>query len=241
MTIPFELNTTHCMDCLEALKLLPDKCVDLVLTDPPYGTHNLSGGYGRKQLWGKTGRNHCIENDEDLSILKEAFPHFLRIVKNGWVMAFFTSRKTPDFISTTSSGDWFGTIIWDKLMPGLGFHIRYAHENIAVFKVGEPERPLKPIQSIIRCCSNPIIHPHQKPLELLHPLITWGCPHDGIVLDAFAGVGSTCVASLQTGRRFIGMEISPEYTKLANDRCEAARKGLTLNEHRNGQQSLFGE
>lgn len=60
-----------------------------------------------------------------------------------------------------------------------------------------------------------------------------------LVIDPFAGSGTTGVAAVQLGRQFLGFEIDPEYCRLANDRIEAAKKGLNLNEYRQGQQSLF--
>jgi len=69
-------------------------------------------------------------------------------------------------------------------------------------------------------------------------LLRPGVP-DGVVLDPFAGSGTTGVACAELGREFLGFEIDPDYCKLANDRIEAARKGITLKEHRMGQGTLF--
>ena len=85
------------------------------------------------------------------------------------------------------------------------------------------------------------VHPTQKPLSLMRWCIENYTNPGDTILDPFMGSGTTGVAAIQTGRRFLGFEISPEYTRLANDRCDAARRGLTLSEHRNGQGSLFDE
>jgi tRNA/tmRNA/rRNA uracil-C5-methylase (TrmA/RlmC/RlmD family) len=58
---------------------------------------------------------------------------------------------------------------------------------------------------------------------------------DEIILDPFAGSGTTGVACIQTGRRFLGFEINPEYVAIANDRIEAASRGQTLQQYRAGQ------
>jgi site-specific DNA-methyltransferase (adenine-specific) len=63
------------------------------------------------------------------------------------------------------------------------------------------------------------VHPTQKPLGILRPLITYSCPVDGIVLDPFAGSGSTLLAARDLGRRAIGIEAREDY-------CEAAVKRL---------------
>ena len=63
-----------------------------------------------------------------------------------------------------------------------------------------------------------MLHPSQKPLSVLEHVVQCLCPKDGIVLDAFCGSGTICVAAKNTGRNFIGIEISEEYCKIANKR-----------------------
>jgi site-specific DNA-methyltransferase (adenine-specific) len=66
-------------------------------------------------------------------------------------------------------------------------------------------------------------------------------PPGGIILDPFAGSGSTGVAALQQGFRFLGFDLDPHYAgDICAPRLEAAAKGLTLAEHREGQETLFG-
>lgn len=64
------------------------------------------------------------------------------------------------------------------------------------------------------------IHPTEKPLGILAPLIAYACPADGLVVDPFAGSGSTLDAARQSGRRAIGIEAREEY-------CEAAARRLS--------------
>lgn len=74
-------------------------------------------------------------------------------------------------------------------------------------------------------------HPTIKPLNIIKTLITNSTKENDIVLDCFCGSGTTCVAAKETGRRFIGMEIDPEYHKIAVDRLN----GINAN----GQTSIF--
>ena len=69
-----------------------------------------------------------------------------------------------------------------------------------------------------RSCHGGAVHPTQKPLDVLRPLIEYSCPPGGTVLDPFMGSGSTGVAALQLGRKFIGIEINPDYVALARQR-----------------------
>jgi site-specific DNA-methyltransferase (adenine-specific) len=83
-------------------------------------------------------------------------------------------------------------------------------------------------------------HPTQKPVALMEYLINTYTRESEVVLDFTTGSGTTGVAAVQLGRQFLGFEIDPKYCRLANERIEAARKGLKLNEYRQGQQTLFG-
>lgn len=62
------------------------------------------------------------------------------------------------------------------------------------------------------------IHPTQKPAEILRPLIEYSCPPGGLVIDPFAGSGSTGVAAAQCGRSFVGIEVDPEMAQAARER-----------------------
>jgi predicted DNA-binding WGR domain protein len=66
------------------------------------------------------------------------------------------------------------------------------------------------------------------------------CPRGGLVLDPFAGSGTTGVAALLEDRRFVGIEITNDYSAIARERLETATAGMALDEFRAGQQPLFG-
>lgn len=89
---------------------------------------------------------------------------------------------------------------------------------------GEPPKPGKPLPDVLPWVySGNIMHPTQKPLEAIFPLIeTFSKPGD-IVLDPFAGSGTTLVAAQRLGRRSVGIELDPEYYRTARNR-------LVLNE-----------
>ena len=83
-------------------------------------------------------------------------------------------------------------------------------------------------------------HTTPKPLSLMLELVELFTDPGEVVLDPFAGSGTTGVACLRLGRRFIGIERAPKYAAVARERLEAESKGLTLRDARAGQQSLFG-
>jgi site-specific DNA-methyltransferase (adenine-specific) len=74
-----------------------------------------------------------------------------------------------------------------------------------------------------RSCHGHALHPTQKPVEVVAPLVEYSCPKDGTVLDPFMGSGSTGIAALQKGRKFIGIEIRQKYFDIARRRIEQAQ------------------
>lgn len=224
------LDTVICGDCLEVMRGMEDGCIDAIVADPPYGTELLGGGYGRRQLHDiGDGKGRVIANDENLHLLTDAYPEFRRLIGEGWAAVFFSARKTPDFIDATSRKEWFGKVIWDKGQPGLGYHIRYAHEDIAVFQYGSPTKPPVALLSVIRDTTpRDARHPHAKPTRLLSRIIEWACPPGGVVLDPFFGIGGVGVAAVRMGRRFIGIEINPDYCKIAEKRIQEERDKYAL-------------
>lgn len=84
-------------------------------------------------------------------------------------------------------------------------------------------------------------HPTTKPLSLMLELVRLFTDPDDLILDPFAGSGTTGVACLRLGRRFIGIEKDPTYAALARERLEAESRGQTLQQLRAGQQTLFGK
>jgi DNA modification methylase len=77
-------------------------------------------------------------------------------------------------------------------------------------------------KSVWSVCTKPFSEAHfaTYPEELITPCILAGCPKDGIVLDPFIGAGTTALVALSHGRKFIGLELNPEYIAIANKRLK---------------------
>jgi DNA modification methylase len=230
--------TLYLGDCLEILPTLDG--VDAVVTDPPYGTQDLGGGYGRRQLHSEDGRNgRTIRNDGDLSVFTAALSALPEL--SGYCLAFYGPRRTAEFVSAIAGWEYIGEVIWDKKQMGLGYTIRYSHESIAVLKRGESARPNFAIDSVIEHHQQERLHPHQKPVALLERLVEW---QSGTVLDPFMGSGTTGVAAANLGRRFIGIEVEPKYFEIAKRRIEEAYRQPTLFDEPESQpiqQEIFKE
>jgi len=208
--------TLYLGDCLEVMPMLGK--VDAVVTDPPYGTQDLGGGYGRRQLHSENGRDgRTIANDFDLSTMEAAFKCLP--IDECFVLAFYAARRSYEFAKAIAPLEFVGEIIWDKRQMGLGYTVRYAHESIAVLKAGKNPRPLFAIESVISVHQQEKTHPHQKPVELMERLVSWQA---GTVLDPFMGSGTTGVACVKLGRKFIGIELDEKYFDIACKRIEEA-------------------
>lgn len=239
------LNMTLCGDCLALLPGLPDKCVDMVLCDLPYGT---------------------TQNKWDSVIpFEPLWAQYRRIVKPN--AAIVLTAQIPFSISVGASNlqwlkyEW----IWEK-QQGTGFlnAKRYplkVHENILVFCGGQhtynpqmvPGKPYK-VGSSNTCKTNygafdktlaskeprdtrypttiihfdydrdKRVHPTQKPVALFEYLIRTYTNEGDTVLDNCCGSGTTGVACRNTGRNFIQMDNDIDYCEIAENRLE----GLTV-------------
>jgi DNA modification methylase len=119
-------------------------------------------------------------------------------------------------------------IVWDKNLLGIGWHYRRSYEFIMVAEkkggsckwMDTTHRVKNIIQNITGIIPRKDQHPTEKPVELMARFIKYHTEKNDIVLDPFLGSGTTAVACKLLNRRFIGIEISPEYCKIAQDRVD---------------------
>lgn len=211
-------------DCLERMKEIPDSSVDMVLCDPPYGIDFQSCRIKDKQR-----RKPKIKNDKTPFV--EFIPLLKRILKpTGCVMIFTRWDVQQVFVDAMKDADLApnSCIIWDKKIHGMGdlkraFGSRY--ESILFHAEHDFRFQGKRPTDIIECPRVPasrLVHPNEKPVELLQGLIRACCPVGGVILDCFAGSGSTGVAAAHTGRSFIGIELDEHYFEVASQRITDA-------------------
>lgn len=219
----------YCGDCREVVPTLGKLVGVDVVVDSPYGIEDLVGNsYGRPI--DSTGKRRLIANDKNLDVVGEAFGLVRKaLARNAWVAAFYSCRITPDFMTMMNEAgykDYFGEMIWDKKMPGMGGQIRYQHENIAFFKIGKPV-DLMDCMSVISFVGNKANsgdsgHPHEKPDKVMDSIVSM--MPGKTILDPFAGTFSTGAAAVRAKRGFIGIELDPKYFEVGIKKVTAALK-----------------
>ena len=206
-------------DCLEVMKDWPDNCVDLVLTDPPYGIGEDGGRFRDRK-----GGGHRVlpkGNWDNEPPPKEVFDHIRRVSMNQiiWGGNYFTD-KLP--ISR-------GWLYWDKLMGG-----DFSDGELAWTSF---DAVLKKFTFCNKIGGK--LHPTQKPIPLGIWILTKYTNAGDLILDTHCGSGAFCVAAKMLGRRYIGIDISEKYCEIARQRLEAVDTGVPVREQNMGQQALF--
>jgi DNA modification methylase len=225
-------------DCLEVMDSLPDRSVDAVVTDPPY----CSGAIGESQRVSAKGQGLRSGTIRKLGwfvgdnmgtaglawLLRQLAIKCRRIIRpSGSVSIFCDWRMLPNITPAVESAGlrYQDLLVWDKGRMGLGNGFRRQHELILHFTLGSPIYHHKGTSNVLqasRVRAADRQHQTEKPVGLLVDIIGVVSPTTGVVLDPLAGSGTTGVACLQTGRKFIGIEISGEYCRIAKERIAKA-------------------
>lgn len=212
-----EINKVIQGDCLEILRSMPDKSVDLILTDPPYGIQAgglLKESYkigSRTELANRTDYGHS--DWDDFTPSKEYFDEMIRVSKRQVIFGgqYFADKLPP-------RGRW---IIWDKKVEE-----KYQNDFSDCELAWTSENGST---KIIRYLWNGMLqgnmankekrqHPTQKPVEMIGQILAMFSEEGDTVMDPFSGSGSTAVSCVRLKRNYIAVEINPEYCKVAESR-----------------------
>lgn len=241
------------------MKDWPDGCVDLVLTDPPYGLNYNDGDLAHqweKVFGGDVSRMAArpIANDNEEQAM-QLFENMLKIVgkkllKGGCCCCCCGGGgPKPLFAKWVLLMDrhigFKQAVVWDKGGLGMGIHYRRNYEFVLIAQKGNPARVWNGGNNTPNVWRIPKIipqldqHPTQKPIELMKRAILIHSNAENLILDPFCGSGTTCVAAKKLGRRYIGIDISEEYCQIARERLKSVDTGVPVKEARIGQQPLF--
>ena len=200
------LNTIMQGACNQIMRQMPANSVDFILTDPPYLVNYRD----------RSGRS--IQN-EAYRVLK---PNRVAVMFYGWIKVdeFFESWKAAGFQPV-------GHIVFRKSYSSKSRFFSYQHEQAFLLAKGRPPLPKLPLADVMDMpYSGNKLHPTQKPIQALVPLIrSFSLPGE-LVLDPFAGSGSSCAAALLTGRKYFGAELDATYFNHASARLERVKERI---------------
>jgi len=199
-----DLNKIYCMDCLDGMREIPDKSIDLVITDPPYGIGMANNPIRQMYERNKWDSNTPTQNyfDELFRISKDQIVcggnYYPLPVSRGWI---FWYKHQP--VENLADGE----LIWtsfDKIIRCFD----YPYTNVWE---GNGQRLEKNI------------HPTQKPVKLFEWIIKNYAKEGDVICDPFFGSGSCLVAAVRMGHPFIGFEKETSYFEKAQIRINNAQ------------------
>ena len=203
-------------DCIERMRGMQRQSVDFILTDPPYLARYRSRD-GRK-----------IANDNNADWLRPAFAEMYRVLAHrSFCVSFYGWHKADLFIAAWRAAGFriVGHIVFRKRYASSVRFLRYEHETAYLLAKGEVTPPASPVPDVLDWTyTGNLLHPTQKPITVLKPLIEAFCKPGGVVLDPFCGSGSTLVAAQEVGRDYIGIELDSAHHSVATARLHGSRQ-----------------
>ena len=213
-------------DSYEIIKQIPDKSIDLIYTDIPYLFGKGGSGKSRisRNIVAKTRQIADMSNGVDWSILDE----FVRVMKKVNCFIWCSKEQILYLLNYFKArGCMFDILTWNKtnptpmtnniFLPDIEYCL-YFRETGVRLNNGYKLKSKWYISTINVADKKHFLHPTIKPLDLVKRHIWHATRPNDIVLDCFAGSGTTAVAARETGRRYIGVEIDPRYHAIAVNR-----------------------
>ena len=218
------VNEIEISDAMAYMKDIPDKFIDLTITDIPYGKVNRPSN-GLRNL--DKGKADVVTFDLEVLVCE-----FCRVTRNS-IYVFCGTEQVSEIRKTlVKHGLSTRTIIWEKTNPSPmnGDKIWLSGIEMCVF--GKyPKAPFNGhcLNTVLRYpCGRNKIHPTQKPISLIEKLVNISSNPGDIILDPFMGSGTTAVAALMNGRKFTGCDIDPQFVELARLRVQEVKERLNF-------------
>lgn len=201
-------------DCTSLLPQIPAGSVDFILTDPPYIT-----AYNSRD-------NRTVLNDDNAAWILPSFVQMYRVLKpNAFAVSFYGWPKVDLFASAWKRAGFRigGHIVFRKRYASKSAFLQYRHECAYLLIKGRPGLPAKPLPDVLDWTyTGNKLHPTQKSIDILTPVIEAFTERGDLVLDPFAGSGSTCLAAHLSGRDYLGIELAPAHHDTATGRLASA-------------------
>jgi site-specific DNA-methyltransferase (adenine-specific) len=213
-------------DCIEVMAEIGDASIDAVLTDPPYssGGRRENARSIRKSMTRATEDDDWIRGDAMsttgfIYLLRLCGIQWRRILKpGGHALSFIDWRMAAHLAAALETADLrqHPILVWNKGKIGMGAVFRNQHEFIVHVTAGNPSDPQR--RDVANVLTFPPVrdgdHPTEKPESLLRTLLSVVCPPGGLVLDPFAGSGSTLSAARSLNLNAVGIEADERYCEV---------------------------
>lgn len=226
-------------DCLNVLRTIPDKSIDLVVTDPPYELDNHGGGTTELAT-----RKLVSDTENYIDFMSSGFNYdslfneLIRILKIPNMFIFCSNKQVSKIMSYFENMKLSTTLLcWNKTNPSPLCNGKYLSDLEFIVYVrgkGSTFNNDTPFDYKRKCYTSGIVptkdrlHTAQKPVELLKRYILLCSNPCETVLDCFMGSGSTGVACVETNRNFVGIEIDKNYFDISKQRIHDAQDQIKL-------------
>ena len=251
-----ELNNIYNEECLEGMKKIPDKSIDMILCDLPYGVtkNKWDSVIPLDELWEQYKRV-IKENGAIVLFGQGLFTARLMFSNEKWYRynliwekdrpsGFLNAKRMPlrsheDIVVFYKELPTYNPQFWEgKPLHGMGSKFKEgllgnnnygkfdSHKNPSAKREGDTKKYPRSVLSFKR--EHPPVHPTQKSVELVEWLVKTYSNEGDTVLDNCMGSGTTAIACLNTNRQYIGFELDETYHKLSLERIESQKQQLSL-------------
>lgn len=222
-----KINEVYNMDCMEAIKLLDDKSIDLVVMDPPY-LLNLTKVKNTSSFNNYANELIGLKDGFDLKVLDLLIPKMKKI--NMYI--YCSKRQVKDLIEYFISKDCnYEILTWHKqnpsplinnnYLPDTEYIIFAREKGVKLYGSYHTKRKYY-LSGVNQVDKKKYKHPTIKPLPFIENHIINSSKEGDLILDCYCGSGTTLVGAIKNKRNFIGFEIDKNYYEIAKQRVEEA-------------------
>ena len=220
-------NEIYNIDCMEGLKLIDDNSIDLVIIDPPYLLNiNNVKNFSNMNRYANDLLN--LKDGFDLKVLDLLIQKMKKIN----IYIYFSKRQVKDLLNYFSNKNCNHEILtWHKqnpsplinnnYLPDTEYILFFREKGVKLYGNYHTKRKYY-ISLTNKVDKQKYKHPTIKPLELIEYHIENSSKEGDLILDCFAGSGTTLVGAINKNRRYIGFEIDKNYYEIAKKRIEEA-------------------
>lgn len=227
-----EFDYIDCGDCLELMKEIPDKSIDLIITDPPYEIATTTTK-GKTGAFGSTARSfHNEIRPLTNGISNNVLDEFVRVMKKVNIYIWCNKEQILQYMEYFKNYN-MDLITWHKTNPvptcnnkylsDTEYLLFFREKGVSVYGSYATKKKYY-VTPTNKADKDKYGHPTIKPLEIIQNLIVNSSQEGDIILDPFLGSGTTAVAAVNTGRHYIGFELNEEYFDVACQRLDEAEQ-----------------